>query len=176
MDPSPAPKTLTHLSSQVVSRGQVFKTKQAVPVPGSTPAWVMLDHLIAMKGTINSHNTAHIQWGEKATYNKDKTIAMGSIYKDKNDAPDVLSLSFVPPLQQSPNFLLTSTSHNALLLVAEVADWRPVVRRKTYCFFRWSSQVRNFSCSAWNSRTTSPWERHRNTSLPRSLFHHNWPL
>lgn len=52
--------------------------------------------------------------------------------------------------------VLTSTSHSALLLVAEVADCRPVVLRKTYCFFLWSSHVRNFSCSAWNSLTTSP--------------------
>lgn len=54
--------------------------------------------------------------------------------------------------------MLTSTSQSALLLVAEVADWRPVVLRKTYCFFLWSSQVRNFSCSAWNNRTTSPYK------------------
>ncbi|TNN41323.1 hypothetical protein EYF80_048497 [Liparis tanakae] len=39
---------------------------------------------------------------------------------------------------------LTSTSQSALLLVAEVADWRPVVRRKTYCFFLWSSQMSSY--------------------------------
>lgn len=50
----------------------------------------------------------------------------------------------------------TSTSHNALELVAAVAEVLPVVRRKTYCCFLYSSPVRNFSCSAWNRRTTSP--------------------
>ena len=54
--------------------------------------------------------------------------------------------------------LWTSTSHKALELVAAVADVRPVVLRKTYCFFLYSSPVRNFSCSAWNIRTTSPWK------------------
>ena len=43
-----------------------------------------------------------------------------------------------------------------LLLVAAVAATRPVVRRKTYWLFLFSSQVKNFSCSAWNRRTTSP--------------------
>ncbi len=52
----------------------------------------------------------------------------------------------------------TSISQSALELVAAVADVRPVVRRKTYCFFLYSSPVRNFSCSAWNIRTTSPWK------------------
>ena len=51
---------------------------------------------------------------------------------------------------------LTSTSHKALELVAAVADVLPVVRRNTYCFFLYSSPVKNFSCSAWNMRTTSP--------------------
>jgi len=51
---------------------------------------------------------------------------------------------------------LTSTSQSALELVADVAVVRPVVRRNTYCFFLYSSPVRNFSCSAWNNRTTSP--------------------
>lgn len=55
-----------------------------------------------------------------------------------------------------PGPLLTSTSHRALELVAEVADCRPVVLRKTCCFFLCSSHVRNFSCSAWKSLTTSP--------------------
>lgn len=62
--------------------------------------------------------------------------------------PNVLSPSPVPTL--------TSTSHRAFELVADVADCRPVVLRKTCCFFLCSSQVRNFSCSAWNSLTTSP--------------------
>lgn len=43
---------------------------------------------------------------------------------------------------------LTSTSHRALELVAEVADCRRVVRRKTCSLLLYSSQVRNFSCSA----------------------------
>lgn len=51
---------------------------------------------------------------------------------------------------------LTSTSQRALELVAEVADWRSVVRRNTCSLPLYSSHVRNFSCSAWNSRTTSP--------------------
>lgn len=54
---------------------------------------------------------------------------------------------------------VTSTSHRALELVAEVADCRRVVLRKTCCFFMCVSQVRNFSCSAWNSLTTSPWQK-----------------
>lgn len=53
-------------------------------------------------------------------------------------------------------FPLTSTSHKALLLVAAVADVLPVVRKNTCCFFSYSSIVRNFSCSAWNKRITSP--------------------
>lgn len=55
----------------------------------------------------------------------------------------------------------TSTSQSAFELVAEVADWRRVVRRNTYCCFLYSSQVRNFSCSAWNNLTTSPWVSQR---------------
>ena len=55
--------------------------------------------------------------------------------------------------------LVTSISHKALELVAAVADVRPVVRRNTYCFFLYSSPVRNFSCSAWKSRTTSPYSQ-----------------
>ena len=54
---------------------------------------------------------------------------------------------------------LTSTSQRALELVAEVADWRSVVRRNTCSLPLYSSHVRNFSCSAWNSRTTSPCRR-----------------
>ena len=50
----------------------------------------------------------------------------------------------------------TSTSQSAFELVADVAVVRPVVRRNTHCFFLYSSPVRNFSCSAWNNRTTSP--------------------
>ena len=50
----------------------------------------------------------------------------------------------------------TSTSQRAFELVADVAVVRPVVRKNTRCFFLYSSPVRNFSCSAWNSRTTSP--------------------
>lgn len=56
--------------------------------------------------------------------------------------------------------LCTSTSHRALELVADVADCLSVVRRKTCSLLLYSSQVRNFSCSAWNKRTTSPWETH----------------
>lgn len=37
-----------------------------------------------------------------------------------------------------------------------MADWRSVVRRNTCSLPLYSSHVRNFSCSAWNSRTTSP--------------------
>lgn len=55
----------------------------------------------------------------------------------------------------------TSISQRALELVAEVADCLSVVLRKTCCCFLYSSQVRNFSCSAWNSLTTSPWQRHK---------------
>jgi len=72
---------------------------------------------------------------------------------------------------------LTSISHKALLLVAEVADCRPVVRRKTYCFFLWSSHVRNFSCSAWNNRTTSPCRGGKHLSwreMSTLIFKANW--
>lgn len=58
-----------------------------------------------------------------------------------------------------PSAPLTSTSQRALELVAEVADCRRVVRRKTCSLPLYSSQVRNFSCSAWKSLTTSPWHR-----------------
>jgi hypothetical protein len=51
---------------------------------------------------------------------------------------------------------LTSTSHKALELVADVAVVLPVVLRNTNDFFLYSSIVKNFSCSAWKSRTTSP--------------------
>ena len=50
----------------------------------------------------------------------------------------------------------TSISQRALELVAEVADILPVVRKNTWRFLRYSSHVKNFSCSAWNRRTTSP--------------------
>lgn len=70
-----------------------------------------------------------------------------------------------PGVCRLPPRALTSTSHRALELVADVADWRPVVLRKTCCFFRCSSHVRNFSCSAWNSRTTSPWKGARAGSV-----------
>ena len=59
---------------------------------------------------------------------------------------------------------ITSTSQRALELVAAVADVRPVVRRKTCCFFLYSSPVKNFSCSAWNSLTTSPWTQEHTKS------------
>ena len=54
----------------------------------------------------------------------------------------------------------TSTSQRAFELVASVFLPLPVVLRNTL----WVSSiplvspVRNFSCSAWNSRTMSPWE------------------
>lgn len=44
----------------------------------------------------------------------------------------------------------------ALLEVADVAELRAVKRRNTFCFFLYSSIVKNFSCSAWKRRTTSP--------------------
>ena len=53
----------------------------------------------------------------------------------------------------------TSTSQSAFELVASVFLPLPVVLRNTL----WVSSiplvspVRNFSCSAWNSRTMSPW-------------------
>ena len=43
---------------------------------------------------------------------------------------------------------ITSTSHKALELVAAVAEVLPVVLKNTYCFFLYSSPVKNFSCSA----------------------------
>ena len=54
------------------------------------------------------------------------------------------------------SWLFNTIVRLTLLLVAAVAATRPVVRRKTYCLFLFSSHVRNFSCSAWNKRTTSP--------------------
>ena len=50
----------------------------------------------------------------------------------------------------------TSTSHKALDDMADVAEVLAVKRRNTLCFFLYSSIVRNFSCSAWKSLTTSP--------------------
>lgn len=64
---------------------------------------------------------------------------------------------------------LTSTSQRALELVADVADWRSVVRRNTCSLPLYSSHVRNFSCSAWNSRTTSPCRRAVGSGWPGTL-------
>lgn len=74
--------------------------------------------------------------------------------------------------------IITSTSHRALELVAEVADCRNVVLRKTCCRFMYSSQVRNFSCSAWNSLTTSPWKRttYRSINMARHVALGAWKL
>ncbi len=55
------------------------------------------------------------------------------------------------------NDSITSTSHIALELVASVFWERPEVRRNTLRLSPYLSAVRNFSCSAWNMRTTSPW-------------------
>ena len=55
---------------------------------------------------------------------------------------------------------VTSTSQSALELVAAKAVARAVVRRNTYCLSWYSSPVRNFCCSAWNRRTTSPCNKH----------------
>ena len=66
--------------------------------------------------------------------------------------------SFLPP-SHPPSLLpslLTSTSHMALELVASVFLDRPDVLRNTFRPTPCLSHVRNFSCSAWNSRTTSP--------------------
>lgn len=54
------------------------------------------------------------------------------------------------------NNFTTSISHNALELVAEVAEDLAVVLRNTCCCLWYSSAVKNFCSSAWNSRTTSP--------------------
>lgn len=64
---------------------------------------------------------------------------------------------------------LTSTSQRALELVADVADWRSVVRRNTCSLPLYSSHVRNFSCSAWNSRTTSPCRQAVGSGWPGTL-------
>ena len=46
LSPQDAPLSLpTHLSSQVVARGQVLEAIQAIPVTGSSTAGVMVDHL-----------------------------------------------------------------------------------------------------------------------------------
>ena len=55
-----------------------------------------------------------------------------------------------------PKDYITSTSHKALLEMADVAEVLAVNLRKTFCFFLYSSMVKNFSCSAWKRRTTSP--------------------
>lgn len=73
---------------------------------------------------------------------------------------------------------LTSTSHKALLDVADVAEVLAVNLRKTTCFFLYSSIVRNFSCSAWNNRTTSPPFRMLSSfsrcSRNKEIFHDVW--
>lgn len=132
----------TDLCSQVVASGQVFEAEQAVPVTSSPTAWIMLNNL---RSEIRETFPQHCHTDQKTTM-KPKTSML------------LIKL-------QSKCFLLTSISHRALLLVAEVADCLPVVRRKTYCFFLWSSHVRNFSCSAWNNRTTSPWEGKKKNSF-----------
>ncbi len=65
---------------------------------------------------------------------------------------DIFLLHFVCKLHKNMSerhrVCFTSISQRALELVAEVADCRSVVLRKTCCCFLYSSQVRNFSCSA----------------------------
>ena len=64
--------------------------------------------------------------------------------------------------------------------MAEAADVLAVSRKKTLCFFLYSSIVRNFSCSAWKSRTTSPPFRMFSTfslcSKKRLIFQLVWEL
>lgn len=79
------------------------------------------------------------------------------------------------PLLYLHSLLLTSTSHRALELVADVADCRPVVLRKTCCFFLCSSHVRNFSCSAWKSLTTSPCTSVQDKSKGKTSLEHHQP-
>ena len=85
----------------------MFKPEQAVPVACTSPAWVMVDHLVL------------------AEDKKKKTQSiLSEVVQQRNEG-----------FSEGDCVELTSTSHKALLLVAEVADWRPVVLRKTYCFF-----------------------------------------
>ena len=85
------------------------------------------------------------------------------------------------PTPTSPSPLSpTSTSHRALDDMAEAADVLAVRRKKTLCFFLYSSIVKNFSCSAWKSRTTSPPFRMFSTfslcSKKRFIFQLVWEL
>lgn len=123
----------------------MFEPEQTVPVACPASTWIVLHDLVSEPTSVTSFTKSHTVYSLKYMYiywllaNRHRSTYYNKQYNYYNS--------------------LTSISHRALLLVAEVADCRPVVRRKTYCFFLWSSHVRNFSCSAWNNRTTSPWRR-----------------
>lgn len=46
----------THLSRQIVARGQVLEPVQTIPVSRSAAAGVMVDHLGARKGQVEKRN------------------------------------------------------------------------------------------------------------------------
>lgn len=109
------------------------------------------------KGSIATFQTGHSS--KEVQVASPKLLFYGSITNDayNNKPASLVTLSYwYKYLLKARKYLHTSISQSAFELVAEVADWRKVVRRKMYCFFSYSSQVRNFSCSAWNNRTTSP--------------------
>lgn len=152
-----------YLCCQVVACGEVLEAVQAIPVPSPPSARVVVNHLEgAEEGS---------EWGcpskhpsdRNPSYLKDahKSINLGTDTRQPargwRDARLLGSLHYEIALD--PSAPLTSTSQRALELVAEVADCRRVVRRKTCSLPLYSSQVRNFSCSAWKSLTTSPWHR-----------------
>lgn len=155
-----------------MSSGQVFEPEQAVPVARPPSTRIMLHNLVPESKILYQC----IQFIKTCSDTKfgsavEKTHSC-LLYVDCWHWENSCALRYVP---QSANatlkiFLLTSISQRALLLVAEVADCRPVVRRKTYCFLLWSSHVRNFSCSAWNSRTTSPWREEEHLLLSNVMF------
>lgn len=168
----------THLSSQVVACGQVLEAVQAIPVASSSTARVMVDHLREYRGEAGVRLSREGKLNGRrgtATLGRWLLDLLGPLAREGNRGE--VEVDLPPPQSEGRrgkggaqsrreglgpghrSRALTSTSQRALELVAEVADWRSVVRRKTCSLPLYSSHVRNFSCSAWNSRTTSPCRR-----------------
>lgn len=172
LSPRDASRASTHLSSQVVARGQVLEAVQAIPVASSSTAGVMVDHLgvrseagvrLPRKGVLKGKSMDGQGSGAWGALGRWLLAPSWPLALDELGGGGV-----TPPVMEEKgggekgwvlgtrSRALTSTSQRALELVAEVADWRSVVRRNTCSLPLYSSHVRNFSCSAWNSRTTSP--------------------
>lgn len=155
----------THLSSQVVAGGQVLEAVEAVPVASSSTARVVVDHLGEA-----GRNAWEERCRPRGLWEGGSAILSGPLAAEglRGDGRCVC-VCWGGDLPPGRGGALTSTSQRALELVADVADWRSVVRRNTCSLPLYSSHVRNFSCSAWNSRTTSPCRRAVGSGRPGTL-------